>query len=497
MNRPRLILLGIDGMDFDFTWSILHKLPNIKRLLKTGLLKPFKSVFPPDSIPSWITCYTGKDPSEHGVLESVNYLGKGNIQTNVDTSTFKGKTFWDIVGQAGLKVCVINPFMAYPVWPVNGVMVNGPVFITGDVQISNPKIIEDIQIPKGLGGMTDFPKKSELLGFCQKIFKETKEQAEFGLELLRKYQPDLFFQVFLTMDRIQHFLWRYCDKDDITYPGPNELENEIEDFYVYMDTVIGKFLEAMEPRDRLVVISDHGHGRRCTHCFNINEYFRNLGYVKSKADGKVLSLRFIIEKMKNRFLNFMNGHDLEDYISVVATFIPNSKNLKKGKHITDNSLNKAYASDFTGTNPFGGICINRDLVQEYEMFRSKLINDLAELTHEGYPVFEWLKRREEMFSGAFLNRYPDILFSLKEKFGVNWSLHTEVFTVNPTHKKISGGHKEYGIFLSNIPSNKFSIEENIEMHNLFPTVLDFFRLDWKEYCSGASFLVNGNEGTPG
>ena len=274
MKKFKLVLLGIDGMDFDYTWSILHKLPNIKRFSETGLVALFKSVFPPDSIPSWITGYTGKDPSEHGVLESIDYVPKGDDRIKVDTSIFKGVTFWDYLGKEGIDVCIINPFMAYPVWPVNGLMVNGPVFINGEIQVSNPELVKDIPVPSSLGGITDFPTKKSLGDFCDRIFKETREQMEFGLALLERNHPQFFFQTFLTMDRIQHFLWRYCDKEDPTYPGKNIYERKIEDFYIFIDKVIGKFIDVIDSDTQLVVISDHGHGMRCTHCFNINEYFR-------------------------------------------------------------------------------------------------------------------------------------------------------------------------------------------------------------------------------
>ena len=111
MNNSRVIVLGFDGMDFDYVGNMLHDLPTIDKLNKTGKVAPFRSVFPPDSIPSWITCYTGKDPSEHGILESVNYLANGDDRLKVDTSAFQGETFWDRIGEGGHKVCVINPFI--------------------------------------------------------------------------------------------------------------------------------------------------------------------------------------------------------------------------------------------------------------------------------------------------------------------------------------------------------------------------------------------------
>jgi len=477
-------------MDYDYSMEHVDMLPNIKKLIHEGSVKPFRSVFPPDSIPAWITCYTGKNPSEHGVLESVNYLAKGNNRLNVDTSVFKGKTFWDIIGNAGKTVCVINPFMAYPVWPVNGVMVNGPVFIDGNIEISAPDLIGDIPVPDNLGGITDFATKKTLNLFVDKIFADTEDQATFGTSLFQQYKPDLFFQTFLTMDRLQHFLWRYCDSNDPTYPGKNKYQDSIKNFYIEIDQVIGRYVALLEPEDKLIIISDHGHGMRCTHCFNINEFLRDQGYVKSSAEGKIISLKLIVEKLKNSVLGFMHKHDLEDYISVIAKFIPNAKQLKKGKHITNDKQNMAYASDFTGTNPFGGICLNKRLIEDYEKTRDVIIDALKSVRDDGLEVFQWVMKREEMFDGEYIKRYPDIIFSMNYKYGVNWNLHTKYFTENPTHKKISGGHKEYGIFFSNISSDNIVDDTQVNITNFFSTILDIFNIDPSDFSGSQSFLNN-------
>ena len=488
MNRSRVVVLGIDGMDFIYTSAMLAELPALQKLSEAGKVAPFRSVFPPDSIPAWITCYTGKDPSEHGILESVNYLAKGDDRLKVDTSVFQGKTFWDRIGEAGHKVCVINPFMAYPVWPVNGAMMNGPVFIDGNIQVSDSSWTDGIEIPKSLGGIVDYPTKNTMSEFVDKTFADTVEQAEFGMAVLQKNRPDFYFQTFLTMDRIQHFLWRYCDPKDPTYPGSNPHEDAIRKFYIFIDKIIGDFLKVMEPDDKLVIISDHGHGMRCTHCFNVNEFLRKHGYVRSVAEGKFFSKQLLLEKLKNGVLNFMHEHNLEDYISKIAKFVPNAKKIKKGKHITKSSANKAYASDFAGTNPFGGVCINKDLVDDYPKTRREVIELLLTVKEGGESLFEWIAEREEMFSGEFLERLPDILFCLKPQYGVNWNLHTKEITVNPTHKKISGGHKEYGVFFSNIKNEYFGAGEDIKMANFFATALSLFDISTDDLSRGRSFI---------
>lgn len=170
-NKGKVVLLGFDGMDFDLTNDLIKQghLPNLKKLSDQGGFSPLLSVFPPDSIPSWITTYTGLDPSEHGILEHVNYLLDKKGETSIDTSVFHEKTFWDRIGnETDTEVCVINPFMAYPVWEVNGVMVNGPSFITGPIQTSNDSYTNKIDIPRSIGGIEDLPSRSTIKPFTTK-----------------------------------------------------------------------------------------------------------------------------------------------------------------------------------------------------------------------------------------------------------------------------------------------------------------------------------------
>jgi len=474
----RLVVLGFDGMDFELTRSLMERgmLPNISAIARSGHFIPLRSVFPPDSIPSWITVFSGLDPSEHGVLDHVNYLLQRGEKPVIDTSVFHGKTFWDRIGaETGSDVCIVNPFMAYPAWPVNGVMVSGPVFISGDIQVSDPSRLAGLAPPASLGGIEELPTRRNIADFLQRTVRDTDEQAQFGVELLRQRRPSLFFQTFFTSDRIQHHLWRYCDRSDPTYPGPTEVEGGIERFFMRIDAIVGEFAKQLGPRDRLIIMSDHGHGMRCTHCFNVNEYLRRRGHLKSAARGRSLH-KVLIERLKNRVLRFMNDHDLEDYISKVARLVPGARAMKKGAHITSFADSSAYATDFAGTNPFGGIVVNRGQVADYDAFRDALIRELLDVKHGGEPVFRWVKPREAFYGGKHIGRYPDILYEMAPRLGTGFSLHCELVTVNPTHKKISGGHKADGIFICNALQGRSIRADKCSIANMYATFLSLYGL---------------------
>ena len=207
----KLVVLGIDALDPCLIEKWRADLPNISRIMDTGVFRRLESTKPPDSIPAWVTIFTGMHPWQHGIVDTMDYLDfKGG--SDLDTSALVGKTFWDRASAAGKRVCVINPLLAYPVWSLNGIMVNGPVFITGEVQAQPPDILERYAIPE-LGGMTDFPRKSDLPDFIKRTEFVTRDLARFGLELLELEEWDLFFLSFLTLDRVMHFLWRYGEED--------------------------------------------------------------------------------------------------------------------------------------------------------------------------------------------------------------------------------------------------------------------------------------------
>ena len=142
-----------------------------------GTLAPLHSVFPADSIPAWITIYTGRSPDEHGVIQSIDYLKRDFRSFTVDLSAFQGATFWDEASRRGKRVCVVNPFLAYPSWQVNGVMASGPVFVGGETSCSPPEALVGVDDVPPLGGIVDFPTRKTLAAFVDKTFADTRALA--------------------------------------------------------------------------------------------------------------------------------------------------------------------------------------------------------------------------------------------------------------------------------------------------------------------------------
>jgi predicted AlkP superfamily phosphohydrolase/phosphomutase len=450
----RIVVLGIDALDAALVKRWKDDLPNFSRIMDAGYFARLESTMPADSIPAWVTIYTGMQPWQHGIIDSMDYLEIRGGGRALDTSALIGKTFWDLAGEAGKRVCVINPLLAYPVWPVNGIMVNGPVFVTGEAQAYPPEILSQYDLPE-LGGMVDFPGKKDLPRFLERTVEVTRDQARFGLELMAVERWDVFFLCFLTLDRIMHFLWRYTDPSDPTYPGPNPFQESIRESFRMFDSIVGDVLDRLDQEQTLLVVSDHGHAMRPARVLYVNEILRREGLLKTRRSRiPLLDPVAALEKAKTAFLRSMQRLDLEDTVYRIASLIPKErrKQLKTSSYAVTREGSTAWVSEVGGGTPFGGIEISMEACKAegkgYEDLRDRLITILSSVTDkDGSSIAKWVKRREDVFEGRNVEKYPDVVFELRDEYGVDRTLFCGTTGITSTHKKVSGGHSKHGTLM--------------------------------------------------
>jgi len=449
-----LCVIGIDALDPDLLQVWRHDLPTFDRLMTEGRWARLQSTFPPDSIPAWTTIYTGLDPSEHGGLEYVNYLDVKQGLRQLDNSRLRGRTFWDRASAAGLKVLVLNPFMAYPAWPVNGAMISGPVFVDGTISVEPNDLQLPDQIPE-LGGMVDLPTRRTRESFYERCARVTEEQGVFFRTMLANQEWDLAYVLFLTLDRVKHFYWRFEDRDDPCFERWESRSHPIRDFYRLLDRILGGILAELPSGVSYLVLSDHGHKRRCTRLFYVNELLRRADLLSAPTGLlSLLAPNVLLERAKNLALDLAFAIRGEDLLTAVAQFVPNRKALKRGDHVIGLSGTVARTSSFAGVNPFGGIVINDHEAARRSLDREAVLNRVIALMQNAIdpstarPVVRWIKRREEAVpKGARQAAYPDLLFELEPDYGVSWAIYRPLFGPNVTHRKISGGHTREGVII--------------------------------------------------
>jgi predicted AlkP superfamily phosphohydrolase/phosphomutase len=449
----RVVFLGIDGLDPRVVERHIDELPALASMRRDGVIAELPSIFPPDSIPAWITIFTGESPAEHGIVESIDYLAKNPARASEGVpSLLRGRTFWDRLSREGQRVCVVNPFMAYPAWPVNGAMVTGPVFVDHAEPSTFPDgVADEYQLPQ-LGGIVDFPTHRTMSQFLEASLAVTQEQGEFARRLFDKLEPDFLFLNVLTIDRVQHFLWRYCDVGDPTYPGPTRLATGIRDAYRAADEIVQRFADVLDSDDVLLVASDHGHGRRPTRMFYVDEFLRRNGLFATGGLRKTTNT-FALEKLKRAGLRTAYRLAQEERAFALARKLPARKALKTSSYSLCGGP-VARVSRAFGRNSWSGIDLASGLD---EATKSRLAKELIQLLDEvrnpetGERVVVWACPREEFIDGPRADRYPDVLFELREDYGVDYGVFGRVFGPDTMHRRISGGHRRTGVFASSRP----------------------------------------------
>lgn len=444
----KLIILGIDGMDWDVIVRYKDMLPNVCGLMQKNSYPHLRSVFPADTTPAWSTIYTGLDPSEHGIINFVNVGAKQNAYKPLtfDDSAFKRRTFWDALNKQGLSCAVILPMNIKEGWDIDGLMITRPY--EGKIRVY-PKSKENIYNPRFdiLGTDGKFTSEKDLPGLRDEFFAKVNEEMRLTRLAMENEDVDVLFSYFSTTDGIQHDFWRHCDPNHPEYPGENEYENVIRDMYVAMDNYVGEVMR-QQPDTPLLIISDHGHGARPVYTVRINELLRRGGYLvpKSGGDGSKPSAKKKIKKViKKTALSVVKGVGLPKWAMKLAKKFPVWKSLFASSADFDWDKTQAYLSDLSALKnySYGGIRIN-DNVADKDKLADEIIEYLKPIKIEGEDknLFEWIVRTNTFYHGQYLNKYPEIIYQMDERWGGEWEIGKNVFEKGGFMYMMSpGGHR--------------------------------------------------------
>jgi len=493
----KVLIIGIDALDSILLSRFESDLPHLRKLRKESPDVRLTSVQPPDSDTAWASIHTGLNPAKHGIVRFIDPLDKAIsfLYEEASNANLHGSTYWDYAGKCGKRVCILFPHLAYPVWRVKGIMV-ARAAMAEDVQ-SFPQAIRKEYALSRLNTIKGGPKSKNLI---QKYIDDHKklisDEAEFGMKILRKENWDLFFIYSSALDLIKHFFWRYCDENDPGYPGDNPYRNVIRDFYCLYDDFIGQFIDGVDSETVVIVLSDHGHGMRPVKLVNINEILRQEGLLVSRGTNVASrNWTYAIECMKRGALRFISEHELGEKARRLLKMFPAGRRIYTSPLSIDWKRTVAHVTDMSGIKSYsyGGITIIKENLKDmdYEEVRGAIIAELSQIREPGTEesLVNWVCRREELYSGEFITKYPDIVFDLREDYGAGWSIHDSLFTTAPAHNIVPGSHKAYSpVFLMANLGNKRCTTKEMTLMDVAPTILDLLGVKGALSFDGRSIL---------
>jgi predicted AlkP superfamily phosphohydrolase/phosphomutase len=492
-RKTKVFAIGIDGGTFDVVLPLVKKgeLPNLGRMVKGGVWGELESTIPPFSGPAWASFQTGKTPSNHGIFDFINKKPNSYETYLINSTHIRGARFWDVLGDSGLKVGIINVMVTYPPRPVNGFLLTCGLTPPGR-NFAYPESLAD-EITGlfgnyrlwGVGGISLTEGEEEK--FINAYFANERRRMDMAKHLMTTREWDFFMVMFEGTDPLQHELWKYVDETHPRFnPDAEEyLKQAIPKFYKEVDRFLGEILEVLPDDTTICIMSDHGFGP-LTRYLLVNNFLIDTGMLKLKAN---LSTRL-------KKLVFDSGVTLERLNSIARKLGLNRAVKTSGGETSEKMLSHLALSfrdiDWSQTRAFaagtgGHIYLNVrgrepegivEMGKEYERVRSLIIENLESLVdpQTGRKAIEQVFSRDELHKGRFFDEAPDISFLPCRGFG---TLHKEQFISPLTfiNSPNCGTHRINGIVLLSGPEIQSGNQiKGAKIFDLAPTILHLFGL---------------------
>ncbi|WP_226041813.1 alkaline phosphatase family protein [Natrinema sp. DC36] len=424
---PRVAFIGVDGVPYSLLSENEELFPNFAAIAENGTAEEISSIVPPESSACWPSLTTGVNPGETGVY-GFQDREVGTYDTYVPMGRdVQADRVWDRVQENGRKATVMNVPVTFP--PQRDVqrMVSG--FLSpGLDKAAYPDDVRDyletldyrIDVNPKLGHQDD---KSE---FIEDAHATVDAQYEAFQHYIEEDDWDLFFGVFMTTDRVNHFLFKDYERD-------GEYKDEFIEFYRKVDDYIGRLRDSLPEDVTLIVASDHGF-TSLDYEVHFNEWLREEGWLSFGTD-EPEELGDIADDAK------------------AYSFIPGR-----------------FYINLEGREPRGSVPQD-----EYDAVRDELKADLEALEGpNGNKVVDRVVEKEEAFRGDHADIAPDLVaipnngFDLKSGFKGD----SEIFTTGPRN-----GMHSFDDTSLYIDSPDATIED-ADLFDITPTILDLMEIEY-------------------
>jgi len=249
---PRVAFIGIDGVPYSLLSDHAEEFEHIAALADEGAGGAINSIVPPESSACWPALTTGVNPGGTGVY-GFQDRETGSYDTYVPMGRdVQAKRIWNRIEEDGREATVMNVPVTFPPERSTQRMVSG--FLSpGIEEAAYPEEIRTYL--EGMGYRLDVNAKlghnDDRSEFVADAHETIERRHEAFMHYIEQDDWDLFFGVYMTTDRVNHFLF-----EDYERNGP--YREEFLEFYRTVDRYIGEIRRALPEDVTLVVASDHG-----------------------------------------------------------------------------------------------------------------------------------------------------------------------------------------------------------------------------------------------
>jgi len=324
--------------------------------------------------------------------------------------------------------------LTYPPPELRGVSIAGGVIPPGSTYSHPADIGPRLDWPINGGSWTTF--RHRPLDLVADLEAVTRRRAAAMRTLLDEQQWDVACIVFVSPDRAQHCLLEYVHPGHPAYAAAaaSPVAERVRDLYRLLDAELAALLERTDDDDLVILMSDHGH-QPCTRAVSMNKVLERLGFLRFGRGSTLVNLlawgrvRSVARVVYDRLgLHGKVGvptapidwAETRAYTSVVST-------------------GEGVSLSLAGREPQG--TVKR---ADYDRARDELAEALLEFTdpETGTKPIGRVLRKEEVLSGPYLDRAPDLLLQPAPLYSL-----THARQLVEEADWLSGDHRPEGVYL--------------------------------------------------
>jgi predicted AlkP superfamily phosphohydrolase/phosphomutase len=444
----RVLIIGLDGA----TWTNLlprarsGQMPALQKLIQEGAWGVLNSTIPALTPPAWASLVTGVNPGKHGIYHFRHTPAGDYYQRRLNTSRdIRVPTLWQRVGQSGLPVGVINVPLSYPVYPVNGFITSDAFAPDPNFTVHPPELASEFRdvpadisrYPKGTPGTGRY--RDEMIAFIEENERLLIRHTDVAERLMQRQPWRFFMVVWLILDRLQHYAWKFCDATgSFASPLDQQIAERCAEAFRQIDAQIARLIKAGGDDCTVILASDHGFGPSPSAFFHPNRWLAKKGYLRRLPAWK--------------WQRWFWGHFPRIWRGRWG--IP----LDSKFGVVDWRATRVWADCLEARAI--GLRINRagtyaeGIVTdtEYEALRRQLTAELSELmTESGQKVVARIHAGSELYRGPCAGAGPDLVAILEKPFDAPPSFRRDMICrewISPNkHVLRDGSHEPEGILL--------------------------------------------------
>jgi predicted AlkP superfamily phosphohydrolase/phosphomutase len=510
-NQRRVFVVGLDGATLDLIepWTREGLLPNLAALMETGSYGPLTSTVPPISAPAWASFMTGVNPGKHGIYEFQAHVPNSYRQRLVNGADVRAPTMWRRLNDAGKHTIALNVAMTYPPEELEKAIILAGVDApgTGSHYAHPAELVEELQ--RAIGeyiiepGVVEHCRRGRHDLAFQAIM-DALERRFAAVDYLMRTKPwDLFVVNYRATDNIQHHFWQFMDASHPVHDatGGKAYGDSILKVYRRLDAWLGELRQRLDGDTTLIVMSDHGAGPASPIAMYYNRWLareglltfagQQKGDVAGRLKAGVLALQW---KVIWGYLRKWVGKRTKDAMRRRFPTLFDRARTQSAYAAIDWPNTKAYSDEFRdaiwvnlkGREPSG--CVEPGA--DYEDVRDQIIEAARQLVDPdgGMRIVEEIYRREEIYSGPYVEDAPDLVLVLRQEPYVRTRLSHTTHSPEPIQQLtreqliadylVMGFHRSNGIcFMQGAGIHAGRRLEGAQIVDLAPTILHLLGME--------------------